>query len=176
MGLRSALLDSRPAQWNDGAVSQFRADVVVPGRAAGEVLKSSEPLSFWGGYDAATGAIADRRHPLSGQIAAGKVLAVPFTKGSSTTSAILLEAVRVGTAPAAIVSRGRDTFLSLASIVADEMYRSPIPILAASSDDFERLRTGQRVVVDVDGTVTIESEEVGDDATVDDVRAGRDAG
>ena len=86
---------------------RFYADAVVPGKASGEVLKSSEPLSFWGGYDAATGEIVDRRHPLSGMIAAGKVLVVPFTKGSSTTSAILLEAVRVGTAPAArIISLG----------------------------------------------------------------------
>ena len=145
----------------------FRADVVVSGKASGIVLKSSEPLSFWGGYDAATGEILDRRHPLSGQIAAGRVLAVPFTKGSSTTSAILLEAVRAGVAPAAIVSRGRDAFLSLASIVADEMYGKPIPILAATSEDFDRLRTGQRLAIDADGAVTVDEREVSDDATFD---------
>ena len=146
---------------------RFRTDVVVPGEASGEVLKSGEPLSFWGGYDAATGEIVDRRHPLAGQLAAGKILVVPFTKGSSTTSAILLEAVRVGTAPAAIVSRGRDAFLSLASIVADEMYHKPIPILAASDDDFDRLRSGQKLAIDNDGGVTIE-DEVNDDRSVDD--------
>ena len=74
---------------------------VVAGEAAGELLFSDEPLSFWGGYDAATGEIIDRRHPLSGRIAAGRVLAIPFTKGSSTTTAVFLEAVRAGTAPAA---------------------------------------------------------------------------
>lgn len=154
---------------NDGPVSfRFHADVVVPGKASGEVLKSAEPLSFWGGYDAATGEILDRRHPLSGEIAAGKVLAVPFTKGSSTTSAILLEAIRVGVAPAAIVSRGRDAFLSLASIVADEMYHKPIPILAASSEDFDRLRSGQRLEIEADGAVTVEDNEVLDDPALDD--------
>ena len=152
-----------------GPVSyRFRADVVVPGTASGEVLKSSEPLSFWGGYDAKTGEIVDRRHPLSGMIALGKVLVVPFTKGSSTTSAILLEAVRVGTAPAAIVSRGRDAFLSLASIVADEMYQKPIPILAASDEDFDRLHSGQVLDIDADGVVTI-ANEGSDDSTLDDV-------
>ena len=154
---------------------RFRADVVVPGKASGEVLKSSEPLSFWGGYDAATGEILDRRHPLSGEISAGKVLAVPFTKGSSTTSAILLEAVRVGVAPAAIISRGRDAFLSLASIVADEMYRKPIPILAASSEDFDRLRTGQTLDIDADGAVTVTDNEVSDDSTLDRDGARRSA-
>ena len=148
---------------------RFHADAVVPGKASGEVLKSSEPLSFWGGYDAATGEIVDRRHPLSGMIAAGKVLVVPSTIGSSTTSAILLEAVRAGTAPAAIVSRGRDAFLSLASIVADEMYQKPIPILAASSEDFDRLRSGQTLTIDADGAVTVTDSEVSDDSTLDDV-------
>lgn len=139
---------------------RFHAEVVVSGTASGEVLKSTEPLSFWGGYDASTGEILDRRHPLSGEIAAGRILAVPFTKGSSTTSAVLLEAIRAGKAPAALVSRGRDAFLSLASIVAEEMYRSPIPVLAATAEDFDRLRTGQRVAIEADGTVEILDEPV----------------
>lgn len=154
---------------------RFKADVVVPGTAAGVVLKSSEPLSFWGGYHAATGEILDRRHPLSGEIAAGKILVVPFTKGSSTTSAILLEAVRAGVAPAALVSRGRDAFLSLASIVADEMYQKPIPILSASREDFDRLHSGQRLDITIDGFITITTNEVHDDSSLDGADSKRDA-
>jgi hypothetical protein len=133
------------------------ARAVVSGRAKGLALVSSEPLSFWGGYDPKTGEILDRRHPLSGERAAGKVLAIPFTKGSSTTTQILLEAIRAGTAPAAIVSRGADSFLALASIVADEMYRKPIPIVAVSPEDFARLRTGQRIEILETGRIEIES-------------------
>ena len=118
---------------------------------------SSEPLSFWGGYDPHTGEILDRRHPLSGERAAGRVLAIPFTKGSSTTTQILLEAIRAGTAPSAIVSRGEDAFLALASIVADEMYEKPIPILAVSPEDFGRLRTGQRIEIWETGRIEIEA-------------------
>ncbi len=136
----------------------IEARVVVRGRAAGFALVSSEPLSFWGGYDAKTGEILDRGHPLSGQIAAGKILAIPFTKGSSTTTQILLEAIRAGTAPAAIVSRGEDGFLALASIVADEMYGKPIPILAVSPEDFARLRTGQRIDILETGRLEIDDE------------------
>lgn len=115
-------------------------------------------MSFWGGYDAKTGEILDRRHPLSGEIAVGRVLVLPFTKGSSTTTQILLEAIRAGSAPAAIVSRGEDAFLALASIVADEMYRKPLPILAVSSEDFARFRTGQRISIDESGEIEISSE------------------
>ncbi|MBI3762557.1 MAG: DUF126 domain-containing protein [Chloroflexi bacterium] len=126
---------------------------IVPGRAEGEALVSAEPLSFWGGYDFHTGEIIDRRHPLSGRIAAGRILAVPFTRGSSTTTAVLLEAVRAGTAPAAIITIGVDSFFALASIVADEMYAKPIPLVALALEDFATLRTGERLVVEEDGRV-----------------------
>lgn len=133
----------------------MRGRPVVAGQAVGVLLVSREPLSFWGGYDHRTGEIIDRRHPLAGQVAAGRVLAVPFTRGSSTTTAVLLEAVRAGTAPAALLTTGDDTFLALASVVADELYQRPIPIVALSRDDFERLETGRPVTVLSDGQVLL---------------------
>jgi predicted aconitase with swiveling domain len=139
-------------------VITIRARAVVPGRASGIALVASEPMSFWGGYDPKTGEILDRRHPLSGQIAAGRILVIPFTKGSSTTTQILLEAIRAGSAPAAIVSRGEDAFLALASIVADEMYETPLPVLAVSPEDFARFRSGQRVSLDETGEIRIDQE------------------
>jgi predicted aconitase with swiveling domain len=128
---------------------------LVRGQAAGTVLVSDEPLSFWGGYDHQTGEITDRRHPLSGTIAAGRILAVPFTRGSSTTTAVLLEAVRGGTAPAAILTTGRDSFLALASIVAKEMYARSIPVLALAPRDFASLTTGGRLRIEDNGTIHI---------------------
>jgi len=117
---------------------------------------SHEPLSFWGGYDYRTGEIIDRRHPLSGRIAAGRVLAVPFARGSSTTTAVLLESVRAGTAPAAILTTGVDSFFALASIVADEMYAKPIPLIALDPGAFATLRTGARLTIHEDGTIVTE--------------------
>lgn len=138
----------------------LHADAVIAGEVSGVALASGEPLSFWGGFDPATGEIVDRRHPLSGRNAAGKVLVVPFTKGSSTTTAILLESVRSGRCPAALVSRGRDSFLALASLVADEMYRAPIPLLSVTPEDFALFRTGQDVRIHMDGTIELEEGEL----------------
>ncbi len=132
---------------------------LVVGQAQGEALVSDEPLSFWGGYDQHTGEIIDRRHPLSGQVAAGRILALPSTRGSSTTTAILLEAIRLGTAPAALLTAGPDPFLALASIVADEMYQKLLPIIALEPDDFARLKTGQEVRVFEDGRVEVYSSQ-----------------
>jgi len=126
---------------------------IVAGEAEGEALVTSDALSFWGGYDFHTGEIIDKHHPLAGVRAAGRILAVPFSKGSSTTTAVLLEAVRAGTAPAAILTTGVDSFFALASIVADAVYAKSFPVIALDGDDFTRLRTGDRLAVERDGTI-----------------------
>jgi predicted aconitase with swiveling domain len=128
---------------------------VVAGTAAGEALVTSEPLSFWGGFDFKSGEIIDRHHPLAGVRAAGRILVVPFSKGSSTTTAVLLEAVRAGTAPAAIVTTGVDPFFALASIVAGEMYGRAFPVVALAPDDFRRLKTGDVLEIDRAGRIAI---------------------
>ena len=129
--------------------------VVIPGRAQGVALVSNEPLSFWGGYDWQTGEITDRRHPLSGQIAAERVLCLPFTRGSSTTTAVLLEAIRNGTAPAAILTTASDFFFALASVVADELYTRPVPLIALNASDFSQLKSGNELIVQEDGLILI---------------------
>ncbi|WKZ48743.1 MAG: DUF126 domain-containing protein [Anaerolineales bacterium] len=127
----------------------------IAGSAKGIALVSSEPLSFWGGYDWKTGEIIDRRHPLSGSIAKDKVLAIPFTRGSSTTTAVLLEAIRAKTAPAAILTTATDFFFALASIVAEELYATPIPLVALAESDFAKLKTGDEVEIYENGKVLV---------------------
>ena len=129
---------------------------VISGSAKGIALVSSEPLSFWGGYDWKSGEITDRRHPLSGSIAKGRILAIPFTRGSSTTTAVLLEAIRAETAPAAIITTETDFFFALASVVADELYAKPLPLVAISESDFANIQTGNQIEIE-DGIVTIRS-------------------
>ena len=130
---------------------------VIAGKANGIALVSREPLSFWGGYDWKSGEITDRRHPLSGENAKGKVLVVPFTRGSSTTTAVLLEAIREGTAPAAIVTTATDFFFALASVVAGELYEKSFPLIALSEVDFDLIKSGDRVEVMEDGRLMVGS-------------------
>ena len=127
--------------------------VLVAGKAVGDALVTHDALSFWGGYDFHTGEIIDKHHPLAGVCAAGRILAVPFSKGSSTTTAVLLEAVRAGTAPAAIVTTGPDAFFALASIVADVMYGKPFPVIALEPADFASLQSGEHLIVERSGIV-----------------------
>lgn len=128
---------------------------LVAGEASGPLLASAEPLSFWGGYDAASGKIIDRHHPLCGRVASGCVLAVPSTRGSSTTTVVLLQAIRDGRAPAALLTQGVDTFLVLASIVADEMYAKSIPVVALDALDFAALGSASHARVHRDGRIVL---------------------
>ena len=136
------------------AVRLIAGRPIVPGAVEGEVLATRDALSFWGGYDFRTGEIIDRHHPLAGVRAAGRILAVPFSKGSSTTTAVLLEAVRAGTAPAAILTTGPDAFFALASIVADIMYGKPFPVISLETAEFALLRTGERLTIDLSGIIS----------------------
>ena len=132
--------------------------VLVAGEAVGDALVTHDALSFWGGYDFHTGEIIDKHHPLAGVCAAGRILAVPFSKGSSTTTAVLLEAVRAGTAPVAIVTTGPDAFFALASIVADVMYGKPFPVIALDAADYASLRTGEHLQIDFSGVIRRQGE------------------
>ena len=136
-----------------GTIIQARP--LVPGEARGIALVGQEPLSFWGGYDQLTGEIIDRRHELSGATAKDRILVLPGTRGSSTTTAVLLEAIQRGTAPAALLTLGVDAFLSLAAVVAEELFRQTMPVLALGEEGFRQLRTGQALKVRRDGTVEI---------------------
>ena len=126
---------------------------IVAGEADGEALVTHDALSFWGGYDFHTGEIIDKHHPLAGVRASGRILAVPFSKGSSTTTAVLLEAVRAGTAPAAILTTGPDAFFALASIVADVMYGKSFPVVSLHPGDFASLRTGEHLIIESSGVI-----------------------
>lgn len=127
----------------------------IQGTASGIALATNEPLSFWGGYDWKTGEIIDRRHTLSGMIAKDKILVMPFTRGSSTTTAVLLEAIRAKTAPQAIITTATDFFFALASVVADELYKMPIPLIAVNENDFTQIKTGSHVQIDNQGKIII---------------------
>jgi predicted aconitase with swiveling domain len=133
----------------------FHGRPIVRGAAEGTTLVSPAPLSFWGGYDFESGEITDRRHPLSGQIATSRILGVPFSRGSSTTTAVLLEAIRAGTAPAAILTTENDSFFALAAIVARELYDYIFPIVMLSTGDYAQLASGDWVQTSEDGLVSV---------------------
>ncbi len=138
--------------------ASVRGEILVAGEAGtGPALVLSAPISFWGGVDPKTGTIADVRHPEHGETIAGRVLFLPGTIGSSSASAVLMELVHNGHAPAALVLHEPDAILLLGLIVAKEMgWKTPVAVkldgsrfagfaggeVSVSAGGLLRLRTG----------------------------------
>ena len=91
-------------------------------------LRLDEPLSFWGGLDPATGLVVDVHHPQCGQSIAGKVLLLERTSGSTNSPGALLEAIRQGNGPAAIVLDAPDMTVTSAAFLANELYGIEVPV------------------------------------------------
>ena len=135
---------------------QFQGQVLVGGEAQGEALVLPEPLSLWGGLDPETGEIIDWRHPLLGQVVTGKVMVLPAGRGSSSASSILLEAVRAGTAPAAIITAEVDAILALGAAVARELYAQSPPVVVLETADYAQIKTGLHILIQASGIITIQ--------------------
>jgi len=135
--------------------AELSGRILVGGVGAGPVLRLEEPLSFWGGVDPATGRIIDRRHARCGESVAGRVLVMPYGRGSSSSSSVLLEGVRLGTAPAVVVLRELDGILALGAAVARELYEQSPPVVLLEAADWEALREGDEASVDVSGRLRI---------------------
>jgi len=129
---------------------------VVPGEATGTVLRSCGAISLWGGVDPETGRIIDPRHDRCGASLAGRVFVYPREKGSSTGSAVLLELVRRGLAPAALVTGSLAPVAALGCIVAEELYGKGVPVIVVARDDLDLLKDGDRVSVGEDGVLSVD--------------------
>jgi predicted aconitase with swiveling domain len=107
-----------------------------------------QPLSLWGGVDPETGTIIDRRHPQAGASLTGRVLVMPFGRGSSSSSTVLAECIRAHTAPSAIVLLEPDPILALGAAVADELYGRSVPVVVIDEHDYARVQTGDTVTIE----------------------------
>jgi predicted aconitase with swiveling domain len=111
------------------------------GEASGPLLVLDEPVSFWGGVDRVDGRIIDVHHPQCGVSLAGTVLVMTTGRGSSSSSSVLAELLRVGHAPAAIVLTEPDPIIVLGEIAAREVYGVAMPIVVVGIAGFARLHT-----------------------------------
>ncbi|MBN9223135.1 MAG: DUF126 domain-containing protein [Mesorhizobium sp.] len=134
---------TRPAETGD--VERLGTFQLV-GETEGVALVFEQPLSFWGGIDAETGEIIDHSHPGLGQSVAGKILVMPSGRGSSSSSSVLAEAIRRGTAPAAILLERPDPILAVGAIVAEFLYGISMPLVVCGIGG---IVSGDRVVIGV---------------------------
>ena len=122
-----------------------KGKTAVYGNVRAELLWANEPMSFWGTVDPQSGLIRDNRHALYMKNMAGKVLAFTTPKGSSGTGLIILEQIRTGCAPAAIINLRSDPVVLTGPIIAKRFYNVDIPVVNLSEEDYAKLEGAKEV-------------------------------
>mgnify|MGYP003331680831 FL=1 len=115
--------------------------LLLPGIGEGPVLKLPT-LSLWGGVDPLSGRLSDPSLPHCGESVKGRVLMIAEPVGSSSSSAVLLELLHAGNAPAAIVLGRADAIVALGILVAREMGWATIPLAVMPLNEQERIADG----------------------------------
>jgi len=112
-----------------------------------ELLLSHVPISFWGGIDPATANVIDEHHPLAGTNIAGKVLALPGSRGSCSGSSVLLELIDLDLAPAALLFTEDEEILVLGALIGRLMFDKHLPLYKVSDETFAHLQTCNQVSI-----------------------------
>jgi predicted aconitase with swiveling domain len=141
--------------------------VVLKGRglnggvAKGEALVT-KPINFFGAYmqgilSGKLSKIEDTKHELYGKSLEGKILVFPFSIGSLAGGVSLLEAIKKGVGPKAIVNSKTDGVLLAGPVFARVFYGIEVPVVdSLDKDPLNTIRNGDHLTVDGDkGTVEV---------------------
>lgn len=132
--LRVVAVEGGPAEVVGGRGAwRVPARTLVAGAAEGPALVLDEPLSLWGGMDPHDGRVVDAHHPQVGAVVTGTVLVLPVGRGSSSSSSVLAEALRLRTGPAAVVLAVADPILTIGALVAAELYGTVCPVVVVDA-------------------------------------------
>ncbi|MDG2261755.1 MAG: DUF126 domain-containing protein [Actinomycetota bacterium] len=134
-----------------------QATVLNPGSVEAEAIVLDEELSFWGGFDPATGTILDISHPQRGASLSGKVVVMPASRGSAGTPGALGESLRIGTGPAGIVLLERDINIAVGAMVVASLYDSHCPVVVVNEGDYNTIDAGDQVIISADGVISTTS-------------------
>lgn len=118
---------------------------VMGGKAEGEALVSTEPVSFYGGVDPVSGCVTEPGHCCCGENITGKIFVFPTGKGSTVGSYVIYRMKKLGTAPAAIINVETEAILATGCVISD------IPLVdMLDKDPIETIKTGMYVKIDAD--------------------------
>ncbi len=127
-------------------MEQLKGRIIFKGKAEGEALVTSMPISFYGGVDPNTGIVLEKGHELQGQSVKGKILIFPQGKGSTVGSYTLYRLKKNGVAPAGMINKECETIIAVGAIISE------IPTI--DKIDVTKFKTGDSVKVEND-TISI---------------------
>ena len=121
----------------DGKMELLKGRIIYRGKAEGEALVTTQPISFYGGVDPDTGTVIEKGHELQGVSVKGKILVFPQGKGSTVGSYTLYRLKKNGVAPAGMVNRECETIVAVGAIISE--------IPCVDKIDISKIKTGDKV-------------------------------
>lgn len=95
---------------------------IVEGEAEGELLVSSQPITFTGGVDTETWKVIEEGHELEGKNVKNKILIFPRGKGTSYNPFAIYAMKKKGTAPKAFINSEISDIILTGCIIAEIPY------------------------------------------------------
>ena len=131
--------------------AKLKAHIVSRGKAQGDALVSTRPISFLGSIDVKTGVVVEKGHELEGSSIKGKVLVFPGGKGSTVGSYAIYQLKKNGAAPCAMINIRTEPIVAVGAIISD------IPLVDnVEQDPINMIKNGDKVLVDaISGSVEI---------------------
>jgi len=127
----------------------IKCRTISKGEATGELIVSTEPLSFLGGVNPNTGEVIDPNHELKGKFINDKILFIPGGKGSTVGSYVIFQMKKNNVAPSAIICLKAEPIIATGAIISD------IPMVD-SPESTDGLVSGVKVAVNGEkGKITL---------------------
>ena len=142
----------------------FKGRVVVPGACEAEALVTKNGFNTLASFQKSlqfgdkTAKCGDQNNPdIYNQPMAGKALCLPQTIGSTTGGMVLYCATAMNRSPACLLfSKPIDSLAAAGAILSDIWTENSLPTVDSLGDEFlEAVKTGYKIKVEEDGTVTI---------------------
>ncbi|MFX0102317.1 MAG: aconitase X swivel domain-containing protein [Candidatus Hodarchaeota archaeon] len=132
----------------------YEGNTIIAGNATGTAVVTKQSINFLAAYSKnlvftwKKGKIGDKEHELFGMDLRDKILFVPSSCGSTTGGLFLLEAIKAGIAPKAIIVQAADSLLVSGAILAEIWLEGvPLPPIIECPVAFSSVETGTPVVV-----------------------------
>jgi uncharacterized protein len=121
-------------------MEQLEGRIINKGKAEGQALVTTQPISFYGGVDPNTGIVLEKGHELQGQSVKDKILVFPQGKGSTVGSYTLYRMKKNGTAPAGMINKECETIIAVGAIISE--------IPCVDKIDISKIKTGDNIQID----------------------------
>jgi hypothetical protein len=128
-------------------MEQLKGRTIYKGNVEGEALVTSQPISFYGGVDPATGVVIEKGHELQGQSVKGKILVFPTGKGSTVGSYTLYRMKKNDTAPAGMINKECETVVAVGVIISE--------IPCVDKIDILKINTGDKIKIENDSVTVL---------------------